>query len=107
MPSNNRVLRSLGGIGNISKYTSPLKLFDYLASGKFIITSKLKVFNEVINNNEHCMILKLEHSKWINILKKISNNLEKINNLKKNAFQLSKKYTYKKRAQKLLEGLNN
>ena len=70
MPSNNRVLRSLGGIGNISKYTSPLKLFDYLASGKFIITSKLKVFNEVINNNEHCMILKLEHSKWINILKK-------------------------------------
>ena len=39
--------------------------------------------------------------------KKISNNLEKINNLKKNAFQLSKKYTYKKRAQKLLEGLNN
>lgn len=107
MPSNNRVLRSLGGIGNISKYTSPLKLFDYLASGKLIIASNLKVFNEVINNNEHCMILKLEHSKWLNILKKISNNLEKINNLKKNAFQLSKKYTYKKRAQKLLEGLNN
>ena len=77
MPSNNRVLRSLGGIGNISKYTSPLKLFDYLASGKLIIASNLKVFNEVINNNKHCIILKLEHSKWLNIYKKISNNLEK------------------------------
>ena len=40
-------------------------------------------------------------------MKKNYEFLEKINNLKKNAFQLSKKYTYKKRAQKLLEGLNN
>ena len=29
MPSNNKILRSVGGIGNIAKYTSPLKLFDY------------------------------------------------------------------------------
>ena len=36
MPSNKRELKSLGGVGNIAKYTSPLKLFDYLASGKFI-----------------------------------------------------------------------
>ena len=32
MPSNKRELKSLGGVGNIAKYTSPLKLFDYLAS---------------------------------------------------------------------------
>ena len=30
MPSNKKILRSLGGVGNIAKYTSPLKLFDYL-----------------------------------------------------------------------------
>ena len=42
MPSNKKILRSLGGVGNIAKYTSPLKLFDYLASGKFIIVSNLK-----------------------------------------------------------------
>ena len=44
MPSNNKILRSVGGVGNIAKYTSPLKLFDYMASGKFIIASNLKVF---------------------------------------------------------------
>ena len=48
MPSNNKILRSVEGIGNIAKYTSPLKLFDYMASGKFILVSNLKVFKEVI-----------------------------------------------------------
>ena len=30
MPSNKKILRSTGGVGNIAKFTSPLKLFDYL-----------------------------------------------------------------------------
>tara|TARA_B100000242_G_scaffold268842_1_gene219242 strand:+ start:892 stop:2004 length:1113 start_codon:yes stop_codon:yes gene_type:complete len=107
MPSNNKTLRSLGGIGNIVKYTSPLKLFDYLASGKLIIISKLKVFEEVIEKNKHCIALDLNHNKWLKVICKISKNLKKINLLKKNAFLLSKKYTYKKRAQDFLYGLNN
>ena len=106
MPSNNKTLRSLGGIGNIAKYTSPLKLFDYLASGKFIITSNLKVFNEIIENNKHCIVLDLTHNKWIKAIKKINKNLKKINIMKKNAYILSKNYTYVKRAKKLIEGLN-
>ena len=105
MPSNKKNLKPLGGIGNIAKYTSPLKLFDYLASGKFIITSNLKVFNEIIKNNKHCIVLELVHSKWLSVIKKISKNIKKINILKKNAFTLSKNYTYKKRAQKLIDGL--
>ena len=105
MPSNNQTLRSLGGIGNIAKYTSPLKLFDYLASGKFIIISNLKVFNEIIKNNKHCIVLNLVHNRWIKVIKDINKNLKMINILKKNAFMLSKNYTYKKRAQKLIDGL--
>ena len=31
-------VESAGGVDDISKYTSPLKLFDYLAVGKIIIT---------------------------------------------------------------------
>ena len=48
MPSNKKTLRSTGGVGNIAKYTSPLKLFDYLSAGKLIIVSDLKVLNEII-----------------------------------------------------------
>lgn len=107
MPSNNKALRSLGGIGNIAKYTSPLKLFDYLASGKFIIISNLKVFNEIIENNKHCIVLGLTHNKWIKVIKKINKNLKKINIMKKNAYMLSRNYTYIKRAKKLVEGLTH
>ena len=105
MPSNKKELKSLGGVGNIAKYTSPLKLFDYLASGKFIITSDLKVFKEIIKNNKHCVIETLNHHKWLKIIQNIKKNLKKINILKKNALLLSKKYTYKKRAKLLLNGL--
>ena len=105
MPSNNKVLRSVGGVGNIAKYTSPLKLFDYLASGKFIIVSNLKVLNEIIKNNKHCIVLSLNHNKWIKVLKNINKNIKKINVIKKNAHDLSKKYTYTNRARKLLDGL--
>ncbi len=105
MPSNKKILRSTGGVGNIAKYTSPLKLFDYLSAGKFIIVSDLKVFNEIIKNNKHCIVISLNQTKWIKVLKNIRNNLKKINILKKNAFILSKKYTYKNRARQLLDGL--
>ena len=48
MPSSKKILRSAGGVGNIAKYTSPLKLFDYMASGKLIIASNLNVFKEIL-----------------------------------------------------------
>ena len=40
-----------GDVGDITKYTSPLKLFDYLSAGKIIICSDYKVLKEVINKN--------------------------------------------------------
>ncbi len=105
MPSNKITLRSRGGIGNIAKYTSPLKLFDYLAAGKFIIISDLKVFNEIIQNNRHCVVMSLNYLKWLKVIRNTKNNLKRINILKRNALILSKQYTYKKRAKLLLEKL--
>ena len=106
MPSNKNILRSTGSVGNIAKYTSPLKLFDYLSAGKLIIVSDLKVFKEIIEHNKHCIVISLNHTKWIKVLANIKNNLKKFNILKKNAFMLSKKYTYKNRARQLLDGLD-
>ena len=71
MPSNKKTLRSTGGVGNIAKYTSPLKLFDYLSAGKLIIVSDLKVLNEIIKNDIHCFVISLNQSKWIKVLKNI------------------------------------
>ena len=41
-------VESAGGVDDISTYTSPLELFDYLAVGKIIIASDLKVLREII-----------------------------------------------------------
>lgn len=40
-----------GGEGDTSKWTSPLKLFEYMASGRPMIVSALPVFREVLNES--------------------------------------------------------
>ena len=107
MPSNRNKLRSIGGVGNISKYTSPLKLFDYLASGKLIISSKLKVFEEIIKNNENCiMIKKLDTMLWFKTIKRLKNRVDEINKIKKKTHSYCQKsLLIKKEPKKMLMGL--
>ena len=103
MPSNTKKIRSIGNIGNIVKFTSPLKLFDYLASGKLIITSNVSVFKEILLDQKNCLVVNnFNTANWIKIINKVKFETSKINNIKRNAFKLSKKYTYLKRAEKIL-----
>ena len=37
-----------GDVGDISNYTSPLKVFDYMVNGKLIICSDLPVLREIL-----------------------------------------------------------
>ena len=104
MPSSTKKIRSIGNIGNIVKFTSPLKLFDYLASGKLIITSNVSVFKEILSDGKNCLVVSnFNTTHWINKINKIKFEISKINNIKRNAFVLSKKYTYLKRAKKILD----
>ena len=106
MPANKNIIKATGGVGNLSKFTSPLKLFDYLASGKLIISSKLNVLKEIITHNVNCiMIENLNLLNWLKEINHVPFKLEKINLLKKNAFYLSKKYTYHKRAEAILKNI--
>ncbi len=51
---NQRSVRTSSGKGNIGRYTSPLKLFEYLAAGRPIIASDLPVLREALD--ESCAI---------------------------------------------------
>ena len=104
MPSSTKKIRSIGRIGNIVKFTSPLKLFDYLASGKLIISSNVSVFKEILLDRKNCLVVNnFNVNNWIKKINKVKFELSKINNIKRNAFELSKKYTYLKRAEKILD----
>ena len=46
-----------GNVGNITKFTSPLKLFDYLNCGKVILCSNLKVLKEVLKENKNAFFV--------------------------------------------------
>ncbi len=104
MPSNTKKIRSIGKIGNIVKFTSPLKLFDYLASGKLIITSNVTVFKEILTDGKNCLVLdNFNINNWIKKINKVKIETSKHNKIKKNAFNLSKEHTYLKRAKKILD----
>ncbi len=55
MPYQEKVVAT-GNVGNIINFTSPLKLFDYMACGKIIISSRVKVLEEVLKEKKKCYL---------------------------------------------------
>ena len=47
-----------GDVGDITKFTSPLKLFDYLSAGKIIMCSKLDILKEIIQDKQNAIFIK-------------------------------------------------
>ena len=57
MPYTHKVTTA-GDVSNIIKFMSPMKMFDYLGSGKIIITSNIKVLREILQNNFNSIMIK-------------------------------------------------
>ena len=98
-----KIIRSSGSVDEISKYISPLKLFDYLAVGKIIISSDLKVLREVIGTKNAYFIKNYENIfEWKKNIEIIKNNKKKNLVMCLNNFRLSKKYDHFNRVKKYL-----
>tara|TARA_Y100000591_G_C21660478_1_gene607565 strand:+ start:22 stop:276 length:255 start_codon:yes stop_codon:yes gene_type:complete len=83
---------------------SPLKLFDYMSTGRLILSSKLDVLKEVVDE-KHCVFVNnyLNPLSWLLEINKIKNNLMKRNIIGKNSHTKSKKYFHNNRVLKYLE----
>ncbi len=98
-----KVIKSAGEVDDISEYTSPLKLFDYMAVGKMIISSDLKVLREVINSKNAFFVNNNENIfEWKKNIILAKNNKNRIFINSKNNFKLSKKYDHLKRVKSYL-----
>ncbi len=96
-----------GDVGDITKYTSPLKLFDYLCAGKIILCSDYKVLREVINKKNAIFIKNFKNIySWRNEIYKLRNQYQKQVIISKNNYYLSKGFTLKVRAKKILDEIN-
>jgi glycosyltransferase involved in cell wall biosynthesis len=101
---NQDVTTPHGGKGNIAKWTSPLKAFEYMAAGKPIICSDLPVFREIFEDGVNALLCGHEDiSVWHRALKKALNDNSLNQHLSKNATQdFIKKYTWKARSENIL-----
>ena len=102
MPYGNWVSGRLKKI-NLRNSMSPLKMFDYLASGNIIIASDLDVYKHILKNNYNSILLNNSKAnlwcKWIN---KISISTKKYNYIKTNALKTANKHTWIIRSKKIL-----
>ena len=107
MPYQNKIMAKSRNL-EISKYISPLKMFDYLAAGNIIVASDLKAYKHVLKNNFNAFVIS---NKKLNIWKKkihsILLNPKNYNYIKKNGLNTAKKFSWDIRAKKFLEFINN
>ena len=102
IPYTNQI-KSAGEVDDISKFTSPLKLFDYLAVGKIILSSDLKVLREVIDRTNAIFIKNFENIfSWKQNINYIKNNKNKLYIMSNNNLRLSKQYDHSSRIKKYI-----
>ena len=101
MPYSRNVAASSGG--NIAEVTSPMKLFEYMACGRTIVTSDLPVLHEVLSdqNAVFCPPDDLVH--WIYELKALAEDASRRQRLGKQAWIDVQKYSWRYRMKRILD----
>ena len=104
MPYQRKVAGSSGG--DISKYLSPMKLFEYMACGRPILSSDLPVFREVLNERNAVLIIPDDIDQWIENIEALISDSDTRRELSERAKMDVKQYTWKTRAERILSGIN-
>lgn len=103
MPYQNRVYVS-GGRLDTSRWMSPLKMFEYLAMGRAIVSSDLPVLKEVISDRSAILAAPQDVGQWISALRTLEVSQVR-DNFAYEAKKLSKHYDWSSRVSKILQGV--
>jgi glycosyltransferase involved in cell wall biosynthesis len=103
LPHERRVSASSGG--DIAAFTSPMKLFEYMAAGRTILASDLPVLREVLNEKNAAFAPPGSVDSWNAELRSLVKDEGRRNALAKQAQEDAKKYTWAVRAKKSLDGI--
>ncbi|HEX9617682.1 MAG TPA: glycosyltransferase [Anaerolineales bacterium] len=104
MPYQRRVAASSGG--DIARYLSPMKLFEYLACGRAILSSDLPVLREVLSAENAVLLPPEDVEAWAAAIRELKSNPERTSALAARARQEARRYTWEARASRILEGLH-
>jgi glycosyltransferase involved in cell wall biosynthesis len=104
MPYERRISVSSGG--DTARFTSPMKVFEYLASARAIISSNLPVLREVLNESNSILLPPEDIMAWNEALGFLAADKKRRQALGAQAYHDAAKYTWLKRARLSLEGLD-
>ncbi len=92
------------GGGDSAQVASPMKMFEYMAAGRAILSSDLPVIHEVLDDETAYFCPPEDLQAWIAALVSLKENPVKCQMLGKSAKAMVKNYTWKARAEKALDG---
>lgn len=99
-----QIIAISGGMGNSSKISSPMKMFEYLATGRAILSSDLPVFHEVLNENNAAFCPPDDSNAWQGALRGLLDNPARRATLGAQARKDAENYSWTARASRILEG---
>lgn len=103
MPYQRKVAASSGG--DIAPYLSPMKLFEYMACGRVILSSDLPVLREVLNDRNALLLPPSEVGAWVHALEDVKADLPRQRALQAQAREDSRLYSWEARAAKIFTDL--
>ena len=103
MPYEQSIEVSSGG--DTAAFASPMKVFEYLASGRAILASDLPVIREVLNESNSMLLPAEDATAWIDALSTLMADPGQRNWLAAHAREDASQYGWATRAERALEGL--
>lgn len=105
LPNQKKILVGKEGKDDIGKWTSPMKLFEYMAYRKAIVASDIPVLKEVLENNINALLADPENvEEWTKCIEYLIHNPTEIDRLSENAFcKIRNNYTWSNRVKRALE----
>lgn len=102
MPYERSIAGSSGG--NSAEICSPMKMFDYMAAGRAIVSSDLPVFHEVLNEKNAVLCPSETPDAWRRAIADLVADPQRRKKLGEQARVDAANYTWRKRAERALEG---
>lgn len=105
-PYQNKV-HGAGGSTDLSRWMSPLKIFEYMSAGKPIVCSDLSVLREVLTDGENALLCPPDDVEaWSQALRRLRSDPELRERLSNNATRdFEQYYSYEARAERVLESI--
>jgi glycosyltransferase involved in cell wall biosynthesis len=103
MPYGSRVEASSGQ--DIAEVINPMKMFEYMATGRAIVTADLPVIREILDESMAVFCPVDDMAAWKAAILDLSGDSQRRQTLGMNARQAAKKYTWTARATRAVDGL--